>query len=516
MSVLSQISISSEIDSSFITKDETLLLEKVSDEKRRIEIEIGDIKEPTKFLPQFKTKHWDNESNMSVRLVDDDIDNGVVATEANKISWSRNGRTVRFYEKDDGFEDGGFEVEVELDIKPETNVLMFSLQTKNLDFFYQPKLTSEEISSGDTRPENVEGSYAVYHKTMKNDFSNRHYRTGKAFHIYRPWAEDSLGNRVWCELYIDEVTEKLSIIIPQNFLDTAQYPVIVDPTFGYTSQGASYESGDGEAFGHVITGIDGDINTISAWVRESESSELTAPQQFYIHDNPTDVYSNIVYSDTEAVSLTINTATLIDHTLSSPLSIISGDTHYFVALSEYRGPVLGQRSIYYDTGTGTTGGLTYINWIAVTTKNYSVYVTYADTALFTRGFIASLPTDKSNLATSYSTSDETDVATDNNIYVDLEGVDLGYMIHQYKYEHTNNTDNPTATWRGKSNHEPSTSTVYLQIWNNNTSAWEALDSDAVTGAGVEFELTGTKTATVANYYDGASNEVAVRVYQQKS
>lgn len=63
------------------------------------------------------------------------------------------------------------------------------------------------------------------------------YKTGKAFHIYRPKAIDANGVEQWCSLDIKDGI--LTVIIPQNFLNKALYPVIVDPTFGYTSAGAS-------------------------------------------------------------------------------------------------------------------------------------------------------------------------------------------------------------------------------------------------------------------------------------
>ena len=137
-----------------------------------------------------------------------------------------------------GFEEGGIEFEVELTEKPNTNVFKYKIQHKNLDFFYQPALTQKEIDEGANRPENVIGSYAVYHSTKKNHIQGQtNYKTGKAFHIFRPEIIDANGNKVWGELDIKGNT--LTITIDQNWLDNAIYPVIVDPTFGYTTMGSS-------------------------------------------------------------------------------------------------------------------------------------------------------------------------------------------------------------------------------------------------------------------------------------
>jgi len=223
------------------TGDNTFLKEKIADVARKAEIEIGDKKQPDLFYPQFKTKHWDNECNLSLRLVDSDYQGGILKTDQEKIEWERAGRKIIFYEKDIAeAEDGGFEIEVELAGKPASNVLEFSIQTKGLNFLYQDELTQEEKDRGLTRADNIIGSYAVYHSTKKNNtVGGKHYRSGKAFHIYRPYVEDANGNKIWCNLNIDTELEILTITVPQEFLNTAVYPVIIDPTFGYTSIGST-------------------------------------------------------------------------------------------------------------------------------------------------------------------------------------------------------------------------------------------------------------------------------------
>lgn len=131
----------------------------------------------------------------------------------------------------------GFEFEVILNEKPASNVYPMSIKTKGLEFWrqegptYQEKAT--EFASCDP---DVVGSYAVYHAEGKKD---NEYQTGKAFHIYRPIANDADGWHVFCEIDIDEQNELLNITIPQDFIDNATYPIVIDPTFGYTSAGAS-------------------------------------------------------------------------------------------------------------------------------------------------------------------------------------------------------------------------------------------------------------------------------------
>lgn len=206
---------------------------------KKYETEIGDLLTTTDFLPQVKVKRWANDANFSLRFLDAKPATKATVTATGKtITWAKNGYTLTFY--DNGFdENGGFEFEIQLAQKPPVNSITFTIQTKNLVYEYQPALTAEEIAAGKVRPDNVVGSYAVYHVSKRDN----EYETGKAFHIYRPWAQDSspIPVRVWCDLVIDAQSGTATLTVPQAFLNSAIYPVIIDPTFGYTSVGASSE-----------------------------------------------------------------------------------------------------------------------------------------------------------------------------------------------------------------------------------------------------------------------------------
>ena len=135
--------------------------------------------------------------------------------------------------------DGGLRFELVLKKKRPAagNSFLFPISAKNLRFSYQPFLNQEDIDDGVIRPLNVEGSYAVYHITKKDN----QYMSGKAFHIYRPIAEDALGDKAMCSIEIDKYIDptNLTLTIPQQFLDEATYPITIDPDFGYTAIGGS-------------------------------------------------------------------------------------------------------------------------------------------------------------------------------------------------------------------------------------------------------------------------------------
>lgn len=231
--------------------------------ERPVVAEIGDTKQAA-FYPQLKLPVWDNECNFSIRLVDADPTNGVVLNEKDVVVWFRAGRTCRFYQKPGS----GFEFEVELAAAPAKNWLDFTLQHKGLRFLYQPALTAEEIAESAERPENVVGSYAVYHATRRGNLTGgKAYGTGKAFHIYRPSIKDAADVTAWCDLELDTENNTARITIPQAFLDAATYPVIVDPDFGYTSVGASTTGGNAnELKGVPLTApASGTLDSVSAW-----------------------------------------------------------------------------------------------------------------------------------------------------------------------------------------------------------------------------------------------------------
>ncbi|GAI15937.1 unnamed protein product, partial [marine sediment metagenome] len=129
--------------------------------------------------------------------------------------------------------------------KPKKLVWNFPIQTEGLLFYYQRSLHpdhptwADKSGDGDPdhfRPENIVGSYAVYHATRTNMHSSpedaEKYKAGKAFHLYYPYLEDADGWRVRAEDFRIE-NGLLKITLPQDFMNVAVYPVVVDPEFGW-------------------------------------------------------------------------------------------------------------------------------------------------------------------------------------------------------------------------------------------------------------------------------------------
>lgn len=203
-------------------------------DENAMQTEIGD-KTLDKFTPEMILRKWDDEVNFKIKYKHNEKEKDLkFELDGEKIKLKGKKIETHFYEMDDD----KYEFEIILLEKPDTNIVSFDIETKGLSFYYQPELTQAEIDEGAFRPNNIIGSYAVYHSTKRNNIiGGKEYQAGKAFHIYRPLIIDSAGITIWGVLNIEN--NLLTVTIPQEFLDSATYPVIVDPTFGYTTLGSS-------------------------------------------------------------------------------------------------------------------------------------------------------------------------------------------------------------------------------------------------------------------------------------
>jgi len=128
--------------------------------------------------------------------------------------------------------------------------------------------------------------------------------------------------------------------------------------------------------------------------------------------------------------------------------------------------------------------------------------------LITRGDDAILPNNADNLETTYTDDEEEDIEKRDNVYVGQTGT-LQYMMHQIKVFIGTETF-CSVEWEGKSTLAPSDSTVYLQVFNETTSAWETVDSNSTASYDTNFELSG-KIPNVTDYV--SSDVITFRIYQ---
>jgi hypothetical protein len=121
-----------------------------------------------------------------------------------------------------------------------------------------------------------------------------------------------------------------------------------------------------------------------------------------------------------------------------------------------------------------------------------------------------LPVNDTNLETEFSAGDYTTVSLKDNSRV-AQTADGEFAIFLFK-EYSGGGSSCTIEWEGQTNYPPSLSTVYLEIFNRNTSEWEQLDSDNATNEDTDFTLNGS-IADLTNYKDG-NTIISCRVYQE--
>lgn len=366
--------------------------------KDRIEVEVGDAEDPNDFHPQFKIKRWDNEVNASFRLLYGSIPGSIsFSDDGTVVTWSKGQWSAKFYHIDGN--EGSFEFEIHIPSVPPINYLEFSVNDKELDWLYQPALTQQEIDNGVVRPDNVVGSYAVYHKTKGriNDSAGMEYKAGKAFHVYRPHVVDDNNNETWGELSL--AAGVLTVSVDQTWLDNAVYPVIVDPTFGYTTLGgtaqiitAALTNDQSQRVGINFTPpSDGTLDFISAGLRSLSGTEIVDNTAF-VNVEDTDTDSHDETASSERLGLSVVTAhTWYNFTLSSE-AIFSSNSYILSVVGNGEDITAGNIGLVGDSGGSgnryeqdETGAGSYAAnkddpWLdaeGTNISNHSIYATYS-------------------------------------------------------------------------------------------------------------------------------------------
>jgi hypothetical protein len=343
------------------------------------DIQQGERVEISKTEPKVDLIFWNDEERVSIKPL---FPQTFGAAREEKIEASRplfskqmqfkKGDVTAFVEPKEGSE-SEFDIDFTLDSKPESNVFEYRIEgADQLDFFYQPPLTQEEIDEGASRPNNVIGSYAVYHREKANHrIGDTNYATGKAFHIYRPKAIDADGSEVWAELqYGDGI---LSVTVLQEWLEKAAYPVRIDPTFGYTSAGAT----------NVNNTVDRAESTHSA--TPAENANVTSVSYYSDTDSGNATAKGLIYLVSDVSLLaegSESTITTAEQWWTSTLSLSVSATNYYVGAAWDDGS--GQWRYWFDTvgsATRVTDPITYPTVdnpgaTAASSRRVSAYATY--------------------------------------------------------------------------------------------------------------------------------------------
>ena len=370
-----------------LTPEQDLKYEAVGEALRSLDTEflteIGDVHESA-FLPQVKISRWDNEVNFSARLIDPyPARASSLSADGNNIVWGNSGIQARFYDLGGFGDGGGFEFALVLGERPPDNVLAFTLQHKGLAFYPQPALTPDEIGEGAYRAPEIINSWAVYHATQRNHRIGGHnYRSGKAFHIHRPWAKDANGVRVWCDLDIDPIGSMAYLTVPADFLAVAAYPILVDPTFGYTTGGStnvtktSASNQIGLYYGTYTATTGDEISEFAVYGSSISGSPTSDMCAYTVTGGAPDARLG------SPNTVTITAGTGWDSVTSLTVTMGNG-VEYTVAIGNY----VDSSTMWYDGGVDpersyhSTPGAMPATWSESGTSfaRYSIYATYANT-----------------------------------------------------------------------------------------------------------------------------------------
>jgi hypothetical protein len=367
----------------------------------RIEIEIGDRTQSATFAPHVMLRRFDDEANVGIGLADANV-SPIVANNSGVIEWKSASGNARFYQiqPDAQNEDGGVEFEIVLATKPPMNSLTLPVRSKNVTWFYQPPLTAEWSIGGMSgkiasvsetevrdasnnllvyRPLNVVGSYAIYYSAPPiNAEGGKLYRCGKVGHLLRPKAIDTVGTWVWCSLSYNG-TDTLTLTCPQAFLDSAVYPVVIDPTFGYgTSGGSTLGSGNFSSGGFFAATESGNVTSITCSYGLAAGAVGDTVDFGYYNGTATTMTTHVAHGAPTVCNVPAAKAWF---TVNVAGAIIAAS--YW--LWQQQNGASGLWYTYYDSATGNlgySGNNTFDNWPNNQTATFasglklSIYATY--------------------------------------------------------------------------------------------------------------------------------------------
>lgn len=303
------------------------------------DVEVGAIVS-NKIKPQLKLYKWDGEDSLTVNFPSMGSINKTAATcNGSTVTFKCSAGNVMVYVTPEGY----LEYEGLFKSVPWSSVQLTLTGWEAFDFFYQPPLTPEEIAMGAIRPDNVVGSYAIYHKAK----ANNKYQTGKAFHIFRPCWIAADGQRLWIDQTIVNGVWNLSW--DKAWTDAAAKPLTLDPTLGWSAIGGS------TAYWNAAFAYSSTISTLtptgvnklnSIYMYGKNSSRISGEYHYYY-----------LYGDNggyPGTKLTINNSTATMPTTDSWFTS-DGDMDYELPISTRVHIVMAVSGtntfdFYYDTG----------------------------------------------------------------------------------------------------------------------------------------------------------------------
>ena len=282
-----------------------------------------------------------------------------------------------WYPKPEAGEFGGYEFEIWLGKKPPVAYLDLPFNTQNLVGYVQPALTVQEIAEGHIRPPEVVGSIAVYHSSKSGNIKDgKQYLTGKAFHLY--WKITDAAGKVRYPM-TNLLAGKIRVPLDADLV----YPVVIGPTFGYTSIGGTSANLGKEivqTHGDTYTGVAGTGVSMSIY-SHLIAGGLNTNIQMAVYDSASP--SNLI-ANSNTPSVLINSETAQWWTSAYSTAPTFSAVEYYLA---HNRSLNNQVKGYYDVaGTNNLkylSGVSYGTWPATITwtvggsrVKFSIYANY--------------------------------------------------------------------------------------------------------------------------------------------
>lgn len=191
--------LSKKVKDEYTVVDNSFVRTSVSDPLDKVEVEIGDTKQPDSFYPQVKMMRWDNENNYSFRLINND-ENIIISSENEKIKWIGDKIDAHFYDK-----------------QPESKVNY---------------TTARQVDLGSLRPEQMSASFDLFRKLKQNEIVFLTYRPDREVYwlaarydpsidldmglIEKPIMRYRVRSRHYPAMFVDENTLFVDIVSPNK------------------------------------------------------------------------------------------------------------------------------------------------------------------------------------------------------------------------------------------------------------------------------------------------------------
>lgn len=349
------------------------------------EVIIGN-ENSSKFEPHLRLKRWGEEAYFSFGFETTENIAAILSfdekLQTEVVEWidPEADRKHRFYVEPEAEEFGAFEYEIHLGVAPTEPVIDFGFDLRGLKAFRQAPLKNVEAKTGDSweinpwggmrrRPARVNESWAFYHGTCGNlhasaEDANK-YRAGKAFHLYRPLARDATGETHWLDAAMNPLTKSFGVVVDDWLLTKAAYPVVIDPTFGYTGHGSTPDNGGNnqilaEAF--TTPASNGTLDSITGYVAKASLDTNFNPALYSDTAGAPDVRRDRV--DSGGQSITSASPAEITTAMPGAYGLVSG-TQYWFGVSNV--DAAHDEYWFYDAASGFDlyyGGLGSAAWPA--------------------------------------------------------------------------------------------------------------------------------------------------------